>query len=62
MAGRPKNRESDMAEDPVFETVKDSQCMGCAYNKGLECEKFGWKPDEYSFALTTKKCPERMSK
>lgn len=61
MAERPvrKSLESDMAENPVFEVVRTSQCADCAHNEGLKCSEFGEKPMKYMDALSDKKCPKR---
>ena len=62
MAERPirKSVESDMAEDPVLEVVKTSQCADCAHNEGLKCSVFGQKPMKYMDALSDAECPEKQ--
>ncbi len=61
MAERPKRTKqvSNMQEDPIFETVKEPQCLGCVYNKGLKCDEFGNKPMKYADGMSTVKCPKR---
>ena len=63
MAERPNSKKdlSDMAEDPVFEVVKESQCAACVHNEGLKCSAFGQKPMKYMDAFSDKECPERKT-
>lgn len=62
MAKRPTKKTSDMYEDPVLETVAESQCFRCVHNKGLKCEVHGSKPMKYMDALSKEKCPDREEK
>lgn len=60
MARRPKKKESSMWESPVLEIVSEPQCLGCAHNKGIECDIYGQKP--MKFIMGERDCPEKEAK